>query len=532
MEVAAILKRRDAMLTARQACEQQWTQCYLYTYPERADGFFGNRLDANSIAARRADIMDSTGTDSARILASAIQSGLTPANSRWFELDVQDATHEEKVWLEGSAEVLWENIHNSNFDAVGFEGCLDIVCAGQAAIFIDEDKEHGGFAFEQWPLAQLALGSTRTDGRIDIVHRTYHLTAEQAVKEFENDGGVSEATAKLAAEKPDELVEFIHAIFPRKVSVVNPVRAKHLPVASHHIEVKAKRCVRESGYHEMPVVLPRWLRLPNSVYATGPVKDALPDIKTLNEIVRLELANADLAISGMWIAEDDGVLNPRTIKVGPRKVIVANSVDSMKPLHSGADFNVAFTVKRELQAAIRKTLMADQLQPIDGPEMTKFEVQVRVDLIRQQLGPMYGRLQSEWLKPLVERCFGIAFRAGIFTDPPATLAGRDFTVRYSSPMARAQRLEDVTAMDRFEQAIGVHLQAGMDDAGDGYDWDKSRMRRGELLGVPKDLLLDDKAIAKKREARAEKAAADQQTAIANGAMATAADASAKKAVAA
>jgi hypothetical protein len=37
----------------------------------------------------------------------------------------------------------------------------------------------------------------------------------------------------------------------------------------------------------------------------------------------------------MWIAEDDGVLNPRTMKVGPRKVIVANSVDSMKPLDLG-----------------------------------------------------------------------------------------------------------------------------------------------------------------------------------------------------
>jgi hypothetical protein len=119
----------------------------------------------------------------------------------------------------------------------------------------------------------------------------------------------------------------------------------------------------------------------------------------------------------MWIAEDDGVLNPRTVKVGPRRIIV-NSTESMKPLLTGADFNVAFTAEERLQASIRKIMMADQLQPQDGPAMTATEVHVRVALIRQLLGPVYGRFQAEYLQPLVERCFGIAFRAGVFLPPP------------------------------------------------------------------------------------------------------------------
>ncbi|WP_239505045.1 portal protein, partial [Serratia marcescens] len=98
--------------------------------------------------------------------------------------------------------------------------------------------------------------------------------------------------------------------------------------------------------------------------------------KELNETKRMEKAAQDLAISGMWIAEDDGVLNPRTVKVGPRRIIVANSVDSMKPLLTGSDFNVAFTAEERLQASIRKIMMADQLQPQDGPAMTATEVHV------------------------------------------------------------------------------------------------------------------------------------------------------------
>jgi hypothetical protein len=65
----------------------------------------------------------------------------------------------------------------------------------------------------------------------------------------------------------------------------------------------------------------------------------------------------------------------------------------------------------KLQAQIRKILMADQLQAQDGPAMTATEVHVRVNLIRQLLGPIYARLQAEYLQPLIERCFGLAYRA-------------------------------------------------------------------------------------------------------------------------
>lgn len=188
--------------------------------------------------------------------------------------------------------------------------------------------------------------------------------------------------------------------------------------ASFNVEVSGKRIVRESGYHEFPVCVPRWMKIPGGSYGIGPVYDALPDCKELNETKRMEKAAQDLAISGMWIAEDDGVLNPRTVKVGPRRIIVANSTESMKPLLTGADFNVAFTAEERLQASIRKIMMADQLQPQDGPAMTATEVHVRVALIRQLLGPVYGRFGLNtcnrwWSAALVLRS-ALAF----FLPPP------------------------------------------------------------------------------------------------------------------
>jgi len=281
--------------------------------------------------------------------------------------------------------------------------------------------------------------------------------------------------------------------------------AKNMPVASCKVEVEAKRLVSESGYHEMPVVVPRWMMIPDSVYAVGPVFDALPDSRTLNELCRMDLAAGDLAIAGMWIAEDDGVLNPRTVKVGPRKIIVANSVESMKPLQSGSNFQYAETKIQRLQGSIRKILMADQLQAQDGPAMTATEVHVRVNLIRQLLGPVYGRLQTEYLQPMIERCFGIAYRAGVLGTAPESLAGRNFTVRYLSPLARSQKLEEVTAIDTFIQGALIVAQADP-TVMDNIDMDEAQRFKGEALGVPGSII---RSSADRDKIRADRAQAQQ-----------------------
>lgn len=447
-DVSAILRRDERMRSARMSeVENVWRDCYLHTIPIRADGLAGETMTATSGQAQQSRLLDNTAGDSVNILSANIMAGLTPANALWFALDTGNESDEERRWLDDSAKLLWENIHMSNFDAEAFEGCLDISVAGMFALFVDEDRERGGLAMHLWPLSECCFGSTRADGVIDIVHRRYRLTAEQAVREF-GESKLPEKIRKSAKDKPDDEYPFLHAIYPRQPYVVGARMARNLPIASCHIAVESKTEVRESGFHEMPVIAPRWMRArPGSVYGVGPMYTALPAARQLNELKALELAAADIAVSGMWITVDDGVLNPRTLKIGPRKIIVAADTDNMKPLQSGSNFELSDVMVSKLQADIRKILMADQLQPQDGPAMTATEIHVRVEMIRKLLGPIYGRLQAEYLKPFIERCFGLAFRAGIFKPPPQSLRGRSFSVRYVSPMARAQKLEEVNAIE-------------------------------------------------------------------------------------
>lgn len=495
------LKQHDQRRSERLRNESTTRECFDYVNPARGFGFNGEgTFDASTEQSKRARVLSSVSADAAENLAANLVAGAVPANSQWFEMAVSGANESDKRWLSDAAQTIWENIHGSNFDAEVFDAMFDVVAAGYCALYVDEDRKVGGYTFETWPLHQLYIGSTKPGGAVDIVERAYQMTAEQAATAYGFES-LSERARDMVQNKPDTMLDFVHIIEPRRISVPGAILAKNLPISSLVIEKATKHVVRESGYHEMPVIVPRWARLPQSAYATGPVATALPDIRMLNRLRANELSATELAVAGMWIAEDDGVLNPKTVKVGPRRVIVANSVDSMKPLLTGSDFKVAFTAEERLERAIRKRLLADQLQPQDGPQMTATEVHVRVALIRQLLGPVFGRLQAEFLQPLIERCFGLAYRAGILGAAPESLAGRSFHVKYVSPLARSQKLEDVTAIERYGLFISQQVQAGFPQAADLYDPDEASRRVADGMGVPKSIVPDTKKVQAIREAR-------------------------------
>lgn len=525
---AKIADRLQQLEGLRRPHEGIWRDCFDYSFPVRGSGFDGDNYDAAGVQRKKADLVDDTATDACQILASSLMGGMTPANARWFELAADQADDAAKQWLDDAADAVWSAIHRANFDAAGLEANLDIVGAGWAVLYVEE-ADDGGLSFENWPLAQCFVASSRRGGLIDEVFRKYTLTAAQSFNTFGE--ALSDQAKKLAREKPDTPVELVQAIYPRQAWVPGSRVARNLPFASCHLEVSQKRVLREGGYHEFPCVVPRWRMIPSSCYAIGPMLDALPSARRLNAIARLELSAMDIAVSGMWIAENDGVLNPTTVKVGPRKIIVAASVDSMKELRSGSDFSVSFSKSEQLQAQIRKILMADQLQPQDGPAMTATEVHARMAMIRQLLGPVFGRLQSEYLQPLIGRCFGLMYRAGVLGQAPDSIAGGELTARYVSPLARAQRLQDVTAMDQYEGVLAAQSQIDQ-TALDVYDWDQARRTRAELLGVPQKLLRKANEVARLRDARAEQQQQAQRAALAQQAQATMIDAAGKRMAAA
>lgn len=504
-------QRLTALKGLRAPHEQVWKDCFDFSMPHLGVGWFGGMTTAGEIQQQKARLLNGTAGESLTTSADGFMGGMTPANSLWFGLDAGRESDEEKAWLADSAFTIWENLHTSNFDAEAYDSVLGLLAAGWFALYVDED-DGGGYYCENWPLSQCFISSARQGGKVDTIYREFPMSAGAMVNEYGRER-VSETVRQMVdAGKSDDTRQVLWAIEPRHDYLPGAKIASRLPFSSCTIELDTNHVLREGGYHEFPVIVPRWRRIPGSAYGLGPMSDALPDAKTANEVERWELAAAETVIAPPLKVVDDGVINTRGIKLGPRKVIVCNDINNVAPLLTGAKVEFGQLMVERLEVKIRRALMSDLFDKImQDTTMTATQVHAIMGMIRQRMGPRFGRLQSEWLQPLIERCYGLALRAGILGMPPKSLRSRNYSIKYESPLARAQKLEDVAAMDRYEQSLGAEA-AVKPDIVDVYEWDKAARRRGELLGVPQDLMIESRKVDAARKQRAEAQAAAQQAA--------------------
>lgn len=522
-------QRLQALKGERLLHESVYKDCADYSMPHLAAGWNGSApTTAGDVQQKKAALLNGVAGESLTVSADGFMGGMTPANALWFGIKaIGKDSDEEKAWLSESARAIWSNLHASNFDAEAYDGMLSLLCAGWFVFYVDEDPR-GGYYCENWPIQQCYIASTMPGGKVDTIYREYQASVGSLVAEF-GAKGVSDRVRQLhEAGKVDETVQVLWVIEPRADYRPGSRFAKNLPFASCKYEIGSGHTLSEGGYHEFPCAVPRWRRIPGSAYALGPMSDALPDARTVNEVAKWEFAAAESAIAPPLKVVDDGVINPRTIKVGPRKVLVCSDINHIAPLNTGAKVEFGQMVVADLERKIRRAMMADLFDKIlSDPTMTATQVNAILGMIRQRMGPRFGRMQSEWLQTLVERCYGLALRAGVLGRPPASLLARNYQIRYLSPLARAQAMEEVNAIEAHENDILAKAQA-MPGLLDTFEWEDSSRMKAEKRGVPASLLPDARKIAQRRAAAQQAAQQAQQQQIQTEAQAASAGALAEQ----
>jgi len=115
------------------------------------------------------------------------------------------------------------------------------------------------------------------------------------------------------------------------------------------------------------------------------------------------------------------------------------------------------------------------------------------------MGPHLGRVQSEFLDPLIGRVFGILSRSGALPPPPAALTRvPELDIAYVSPMSRAQRSGEAVAVLRTMELAGGMAQI---DPGvvDNLDADAAFRIAAEANGLPATALRGSEAVAERRQ---------------------------------
>lgn len=473
-----LLERYHRALERRRLWEMHWQECYEFALPQRT-GLFG----APAGGKRTDRLFDGTAPDAVDQLAASLLAELTPPWTRWFGLEggvgLDEAERASMApVLEDVAETLRLHFDRSTF-AVELHQCfLDLVTVGTAALLFEEalPGEISAFRFSAVPMTELTLDEGPS-GRLDVVYRHSGMPLSHLLHRFP---GVDLCGVDRTSGGGDPVMEVLEASEPGPKGyrytalLLSPVshRSGGRPVV-----------LRDGMFPVSPFVCFRWLKAPGEAYGRSPVMKALPDIKTANKVVELVLRNASIAVTGIWMAEDDGVLNPANISLLPGSIIPkAPGSSGLTPLATPGRFDVSQLVLDDLRTRIRHALLADRLGQINSPRMTATEVLERSTQMARILGATYGRLQSELLTPLVMRAVSILRRRGEIPD--IRVDGRLVDLRYSAPVARQQARDEARNalmwLDSLRR-LGPEGMAVVDPVA-AARW------LGRALGVPADLL--------------------------------------------
>lgn len=460
----------------------KFEECYEYALPQK-ESFY----DQAQGQSRTDKIFDETAVVGVQEFASRLQAGLVPNYARWAQLVSgseipPDERQEVDAALEEVTNYVFEILQNSNFAQEIHESFLDLAL-GTACLQINEGDALNPVMFTAVPLTQLTL-DVGPDDKIDHIFRQRQLRASN-IKVAYPKAQLSAEIARALASGKDEFVKIVDCTYRVYGSPEEEHRRIVFDPASKHI------FFRESykGAGSCPFVAFRWAKAAGEVYGRGPLMNAMPAVKTCNLTVQLILENAQMAISGVYTLEDDGVVNPDTIQLLPGTVIpVAPGSNGLKSIGAAGNFDVAQLVLSEMRMNIRKALYNDMLGNPDKTPMSATEVSQRMADLSRQIGSAFGRLQAEMVNPVLRRVVYILKRQGRIRIP--TVNGREVKVRSTSPLAQAQAQQDIVSFDRFVELVGgrfgpqlVNLLVKSEEAAK-YLADK--------FGVPERLLRSDK----------------------------------------
>tara|TARA_R110000850_G_scaffold13905_2_gene44635 strand:- start:1302 stop:2978 length:1677 start_codon:yes stop_codon:yes gene_type:complete len=507
-----IKKRCSKMESQRQTWENHWQEILDYVMPRKAEVSF-----QRSKGEKRTEVLfDSTAVTACTLLAASLQGTLTSPSLPWFSLKLRDQDLNQErdiqVWLEDTASRMYDVFNESNFNTEVHELYLDLVSIGTGALFVEESRKgfnEEGVHFNALHIKEYFIAEN-INGKVDTLYRKYKLTARQAVQEFGEDN-VGEKVLEAAKEKPDKIFNFIHAVEPTEdYERATGKSATKLPFHSCHVCMEDKMKVRVGGYNEFPYLVPRWSKATGEIFGRSPSYNALPDIKTVNKAVEIGLKAWAKAIDPPLLVQDDGVIG--RVRMTPGGITVVRNDGAIKPLQIGSNWQITDMKENQLRTAIRQAYYSDQLQLQEGPQMTATEVQVRYELMQRLLGPTLGRFQSEFLNPLIERIFGIMLRNDALLERPEMLTEAEIDIEYVGPLARSQRMEEVTAIDRLYELVFGVAQADPSIM-DLINHDVAMRARATLLGVPKTILRGQDEVDAIREQRAEQQQMQQQMAM-------------------
>lgn len=529
MDAASIVKRFGQVEAQRRVIESQWDDINVLVVPYRGDFFNLHQTETSTDWRENRNVFDSTAINACQTLAASLHGSLTSPSVKWFELRFRDdRLNEDKaaaMWLTQCSEIMFATLQESNFDLEANEAYLDLCSYGTALISLEAERDSSdkfkGVDFQAIPLKQ-AYFEPDIRGNVINFYRLYEMSPLQILHKFD-DATPQTIKDKAASGDVDTKISVIFCIYERRDQAEDngQVRApKARRFAYKWVIKETAEQLEEGGYYSMPVFAPKWRKTSGSIWGNSPAMVALPDIKTLNALVELGLAATEKAVDPVILAEERSIFG--SLNLNPGSINVIKSIDGIKTLEASTRFDVEMAKEELYRSSIRQTFYNDQLQLKESPAMTATEVRARYQLMQRLLGPTLGRLQADWLDPMISRLFNILYREGQLPAIPDVVAESNahLAVEYVGTLASAQKADKVMAIDAFVSGA-IEVSQFKPEVLDRVDFDAVLDERAKALNIPMSLMNDEeqvRIIRKQREAQQQQAQAMEMAAMEGQAM--------------
>lgn len=504
-EVKELLSRQASLESERYNYEQNWQECFDYIVPRK-----GEIVSTKTPGDKRgSQLFDTTAIHANVVLASALHSMLTNQTVQFFELyfGKQEIDEDDEVirWLQEVQSIMHAEINNSNFQTEIHEFYIDLGAIGNACLFIGEyDKRplhFGARSMKEIFVAENNLGLP------DIVHRKFDWNTRQIIQEFGRENVPDELLKKDESGNGDRNC-ILHAVEPKPESYKGDVSQ---PFLSRYIIPEFQKKLSEKGFNEFPYAVSRWTKTTGETYGRGPGTDMLPDIKMINAMAETTLQGAQLTVLPPFMQENDGVIG--RVKLTPAGLTVVrrgSNGQALTPLVTNARIDFGYQAMDDVRNRIRSGFFVDQIKLREGPQKTATESRIINDENLRLMGPVLGRQHHEFLKNTINRCFGILSRRGMFPEAPERIQGMNFEARYSSLVARVQRMSEAESLTRA-LAAGAPIINAIPRTLDLLNGDKSLRYIFKSYGAPQSVLNTEQEIKKTREevAKAQKQAMEE-----------------------
>lgn len=513
-----ICKLRDALKAKRAPLESHWDELSRMFMP------FRMQTAAGIPDIPGADeVWESSPREAAMILANGLASLVTPREETWFEFAPPKALRDDNdavSFYRKASETAREALEGSNFYEEIQESYIESPVFGTCALYLGDLDNRNRLYFRHQPVGTYFIGED-AHGRVNTFVRELELTPDQAAGEFGQDALPSEVSGKVGTpEGGTETTCYVHCVRPRDEKADQPGK----PWQSWIVHEKTKTVVASSDSNEFPFAVHRYRRFGRCVYGFGPGSMALSDARQLQLLEQLADVATEKSVFPPLIAPSslEGEIGQGALEITYVDSTDPNAAAMLREWASSARYDICLdriNAKRaQLQAHFHVSLFQLFAQRQDRAPLTATEASLVAGEKMTQFSPVFGRLVSEMLDPVLQRVFGVLLRAGMLGPPPPSVMnsiGQNRAgvatpaVMYKNRIMLAmQQRENQNLMDFM--TIAQPVMAVYPEAMDALNLPIVVRQVARNNGLPEEWLRTPEEIATIGEARAQQAQAAAQ----------------------